>query len=232
MNIPDRILPLARLRKVLIGKDFYLRRDIKVPVRTMGHAHADWTFRPELLHTDSVVYSFGVGRDISFDLGLIEAFGLKVYAFDPTPDSRDWIEGQRLSEKFQFLPLGVADYDGRARFYAPPSGGSHSLLDQVYETEPIDVEVKRLATIMRDLGHDRIDLVKMDIEGAEFSVLDDLVDNNVLASQLLVEFHHRFEGIGIGKSREAIRKLKSHGYRVFHVSPSGEEVSFVLASRN
>ena len=91
---------------------------------------------------------------------------------------------------------------------------------------------KRLPTIMRDLGHDRIDLVKMDIEGAEFSVLDDLVDNNVLASQLLVEFHHRFEGIGIGKSREAIRKLKSHGYRVFHVSPSGEEVSFVLASGN
>lgn len=85
---------------------------------------------------------------------------------------------------------------------------------------------------MHELGHDRIDLVKMDIEGAEFSVLDDLVDNNVPVSQLLVEFHHRFQGIGIGKSREAIRKLRSHGYQVFHVSPSGEEVSFVLTEGN
>lgn len=123
MNIPDEILPLTRLRKVLIGKDFYLRRDIKIPVRTIGQAHANWTFDPESLHRDSVVYCFGVGRDISFDLGLIEAFHLKVHAFDPTPDSKAWIEGQALPEGFRFFPVGVADYDGDAAFFAPPPEG-------------------------------------------------------------------------------------------------------------
>ena len=226
MNLPERLLPLMRLRKVLIGRDFYLRRDIKLPVKTLGHTHADWTFQRDLLDAESIVYSCGVGKDISFDLGLIKEFNLKVYAFDPTPDSAAWVNGQDLPDGFQFVPIGVADYNGRGRFFPPPAGGSYSLLDQVYETPPIDVEVKRLQTIMSDLGHDRIDLLKMDIEGAEFSVLDDILDSDVPITQLLVEFHHRFEGIGIEKSKQAIRKLKNRGYKVFHVSRSGEEISF------
>ncbi|GIS18490.1 MAG: hypothetical protein CM15mP120_04060 [Pseudomonadota bacterium] len=43
---------------------------------------------------------------------------------------------------------------------------------------------------MRDLGHDHLDVLKMDIEGAEYAVLDDMLQSNILPDQLLVEFHH------------------------------------------
>jgi len=33
----------------------------------------------------AVVYSLGIGEDISFDLALIEKYGARVHAFDPTP---------------------------------------------------------------------------------------------------------------------------------------------------
>jgi len=48
--------------------------------------------------------------------------------------------------------------------------------------------------------------------------------------QLLVEFHHRWAQIGVEKTRQAIRDLNAAGYRIFDVSPSGEEYGFVRAA--
>ena len=36
----------------------------------------------------------------------------------------------------------------------------------------IDVNVKKLRSIMNELGHTRIDLLKMDIEGSECDVIE------------------------------------------------------------
>jgi hypothetical protein len=66
----------------------------------------------------------------------------------------------------------------------------------------------------------------MDIEGAEYSVLADILACRIQVKQLLVEFHHRWPHIGIEKTKQAIRALNAAGYRIFSVSPSGEEYSF------
>lgn len=49
--------------------------------------------------------------------------------------------------------------------------------------------------------------------------------------QLLIDFHHRFSEIGLGRTLSAIRRLQSAGYAVFDVSPNGEEFSFCLHER-
>ena len=67
----------------------------------------------------------------------------------------------------------------------------------------------------------------MDIEGAEYEVIDDIVHSPVPIYQVLIEFHHRFEGIGIGRTKEAITKLNGTGYKIFNVSATGEEISFI-----
>jgi hypothetical protein len=89
-------------------------------------------------------------------------------------------------------------------------------------------EVRRLGTLAAMLGQSRVDLLKMDIEGAEYGVIDDLALQPLLPRQLLVEFHHRFPSIGIGRTRAAVATLRSLGYRLFHVSPNGEEYAFLL----
>jgi hypothetical protein len=80
---------------------------------------------------------------------------------------------------------------------------------------------------MLELGHDQIDLLKLDIEGAEYEVIDDLVASQIPIGQLLVEFHYRFEGIGPDRTRRAVRALNEAGFRSFHVSAIGEEYSFI-----
>ena len=67
----------------------------------------------------------------------------------------------------------------------------------------------------------------MDIEGAEYEVIEDIINSSVPINQVLIEFHHRFESIGTGMTRQAISRLNEVGYRIFNVSASGEEISFI-----
>ncbi len=40
--------------------------------------------------------------------------------------------------------------------------------------------VKTLKTIMKELGHDRVDLLKVDVEGSEYAFLEDAIDTSAL----------------------------------------------------
>ena len=83
---------------------------------------------------------------------------------------------------------------------------------------------------MEELGHDGIDVVKLDIEGAEYDVIENMLEAGVRPSQLLVEFHHRRPDIGTDKTRQALADLKIAGYQVFAVSPTHQEVSLIFHS--
>ena len=67
------------------------------------------------------MYSVGIGEDISFDLALMAQFNCRVFAFDPTPKSLEWLKRQELPEGFQSFAVGLADYDGQAELFAPPN---------------------------------------------------------------------------------------------------------------
>jgi FkbM family methyltransferase len=181
-----------------------------------------------------LVYSFGVGEDISWDLAMIERFGVTVHAFDPTPRSIAWVRRQRLPAGFVFHEYGVADFDGAARFFPPrnPAWVSHTLLADRREPSPASIEmpVRRLGTIMAGLGHERVDLIKMDIEGAEYAVVGDMLGAEPAAggaTQVLIEFHHRFPGKSVSDTRACIRALGERGFRTFHVSSTGEDWSLL-----
>ena len=92
---------------------------------------------------------------------------------------------------------------------------------------PFELPVKRVQTFLSELKHSRIDLLKMDIEGAEYAVIDDLIACGIVVKQLLVEFHHRWKEIGISKTEGIVRNLNAAGYRIFAISPSGEEYGFL-----
>lgn len=92
--------------------------------------------------------------------------------------------------------------------------------------EGISLKVKKLSTIMKELNHNIVDVLKMDIEGGEYKVIDDFIKEGIKPKVLLIEFHHRFPEVGLDKTKNSIESLKSHGYCVFYVSANGEEVGF------
>ena len=235
-TMKDIVTKVLRGRKVFLGRDFYQGRQIRRSRMDYGNRFANWTFCPDLIDENALVYSFGVGADVSFDLELIKNFKLHVYAFDPSPGSIEWVEKQQLPEEFHFYPYGLAAYDGNIQFAEPHETGVHSLRmihadgDSIGETKIHELPVHRLSTLMQKLGHSRIDILKMDIEGAEYKVVEDILEADFEISQILIEFHHRFSNMGIEKTRQSIRKLNSAGYKIFNVSASGEEISFIHSS--
>lgn len=206
-------------------------KDVRVPVRRharaihLGSAYGGWTVRADLLNPQSVVWGAGVGQDISFDLALIERFGVSVHAFDPTPLSIEWLAKQKLPAGFIHHPVGLADFDGLADFGLPPEPGHVSFQ---FGADGHRFPVKRIDTIASELGQQHIDLLKMDIEGAELGVIASLAETKTPIRQLLVEFHHDFnKPPSVQAVRDAIATLHRLGYACFARSPVGRELSFI-----
>lgn len=226
----DVIQRIKVLVKVALGKEVLVRPDKTYRKERFGSIYGGWDVVTSSINPNSIVYSFGVGEDATFDAALIDKFGVTVHAFDPTPKSIDWVDKQGFSDHFVMHNYGLASFDGVASFNPPinPNHVSHTLLDRP-STMPkaISVPFKKLNTIMEELGHNQIDVLKMDIEGAEYEVVEDIIHSGVRPKQILIEFHHRFPGVGIAKTKEAIKKIKSMGYFLFSVSPNNKEFGFI-----
>lgn len=226
-------------RRVRNYVDGLTRRDLFFPieVRCEREAHGNlsggWFVCPSALPARPVIYSLGVGFDLSFDESMLNCYaGAELHAFDPTPTSIEWIAGQRLDSRLHFHDYGVAGFDGEITLYAPDrSVRSYSIIERDKAiAQPVVVPVKRLVTIMKSLGHVAIDVLKMDIEGAEYGVIDDMLDNGIQPSQLLVEFHHRFKSVGLVQTQRAVGRLREAGYRIFYVSHTAREYGFIRES--
>jgi FkbM family methyltransferase len=221
---------LKILAKAALGKELLIKPDVICEKERFGSDYGGWDVVVTNLNSHSVVYSFGVGEDASFDIALIEKYDLIIHAFDPTPKSVEWVKKQGFSDNFVMHNYGIASFDGNVSFNPPenPDHVSHTILDRPStKTKAISVPVKKLSTIMQELGHAHIEIIKMDVEGAEYDVIKDIYKSGIRSEQILVEFHHRFPGVGIIKTKEAVDCIKSMGYRLFSVSPTNEEYCFI-----
>lgn len=187
-----------------------------------------WVVAAAGLGPDSVVWSFGIGDNIAWDLAMIERFGCAVHAFDPTPRAIAWLRTQTLPALFHVHLIGLGAADGELHF-APPRRDRDVNFRPVASAVQggITAPVKRLSTLARELGIARIDVLKIDIEGGEYAVLQDLLAHGPLPQQLLVEFHHDQDGVPFAATATAIAELRAAGYRVFHTSRRGLELSLL-----
>lgn len=220
-----------RLAQNIWRHERFYRPEINCPRAKLGNPRASFVVNPSLLSNTSVIYSFGIGTDISFDLQCIERFSARIFAFDPTPRSLQWLSGQTLPAEFIPHPFGIADHDGEIQVYPPhdPSHVSYSATKRG-DSEAVSCPVYTLSTIMKMLGHEQVDLLKLDIEGSEYDVIENILHDRIPITQICVEFHHRWPQIGHSRTDAAIDHLRIAGYKLFHVSPSGEEFSFVTTS--
>ncbi|HEX2251242.1 MAG TPA: FkbM family methyltransferase [Gemmatimonadales bacterium] len=218
-----------RWLKSRVGQDVFVRPNCSVPLVTLGKGAGSWTIWPDGLDQNSVLYSFGVGRDISFEREMIEQYGLTVHAFDPTPRALSWIATQRLPARLHFHELGLAAFDGIASFQAPIKSKfeSFSMVRQSGQGSPIQAPVRRLQSILDMLGHTKVDVLKLDIEGAEYDVLSDVLAGGCAIGQILVEFHHRWREVSAAQTHRAISSLSRAGYSLAAVSSAGTEYTFV-----
>jgi FkbM family methyltransferase len=216
--------------KLLLKKEYPFKVQTNTQKKWMGNEYGGFYVAPKSLNKNSIIYSIGIGEDISFDLDLITQFGCTIQGFDPTPKSIQWLKKNQPHSNFIFHEYGIDTKDGETTFFLPKnpnliSGALHKTNNAGAET--ITVPVKKITTICKELGHKHIDLLKMDIEGAEYSVIPDILSSKISIHQILIEFHHRFIDDGFKKNKEIIRMLNGNDYKIFAVSDSLMEISFI-----
>jgi FkbM family methyltransferase len=194
----------------------------------LGTAYGGWWVPESILRPGAVAYCAGAGDDISFDIELHER-GLRV-TIDPTPMAIAHADAEGpKSDRFVFVPVGLWDEKTELRFYAPrnPAYVSHSVVNLQRSSEYFSATVKPLRDLMNDLGDKSIDLLKLDIEGAEHRVIESFLADGIRPPVVCVEFD---QPAPLRTVMRSIRRLEQAGYRLIKIDQWN--YTFVADSEN
>ncbi|HEY6943475.1 FkbM family methyltransferase [Dokdonella sp.] len=219
-------------------------------MRAVGwRRHSYWV--PEgLLGPESICYCIGAGEDISFDVELQALYGCRVVIFDPTPYGIDHfaelerhvaagepfrtkaiqhpytyqVSAEQLA-RIRFVPVGVWDEKTVLTFRDPQQHDYASYSACLFEdsAKTIEAPVDRLGNLMKSLDHRAVDLVKIEIEGAEYRVIDAILEDRLDIKAILVEFdevYHPKSRAFHFRIRRTCARLRKAGYVLVHSTPN------------
>ena len=209
MRIVSRLLPQGFRNRLRHAFDSWYSKQL--PDKETIGVLSQWTILTRDMGPHTVMYSGGVGEDITFEQELIRRFGLKIHIFDPSPVAQRTITLAN-NERLLFRPLGLAA-SGNATFSV--GGGT----DDATWFKAGGTGSLPCTSIPREMalnGHSFIDVLKIDIEGFEYEVLENCLAERIPIKQICVEFHDFFPDVTRAQTKKMIRAIESHGYDLIH----------------
>jgi hypothetical protein len=211
----------------------------------LGTIYGGWILPKDIeLNDDSVVYSAGVGEDISFDILLSDKYKCNIILIDPTKRAKKhydevvhfyekikWKMSGDIQEdyygimyplkpdltKITYMDKGLWDKQTTLKFYKQRNEQyvSQTLIEGMFGNDYDEVDVNTLKNIMEKNNHKNIDILKLDIEGAEINVLENMIDEKIFPKYICVEFDLYLKGKDKdNKTQTIIDKLKSVNYEI------------------
>ncbi|KAJ1058793.1 hypothetical protein K5549_019501, partial [Capra hircus] len=152
------------------------------------------------------LYSLGLGSDDThFEVGMASS-GCEVHRFDPSVKSAHVLESEHLW--YHRLSIDWRDPHPAVAAQKPYSN------------------TRKLGTILNEFGHHKIDVLKADLESAEWKVLENLILEDVLEQigQLIFEIHLHWPGFEVSGSDSSVvrfwysllKELELQDFRLFH----------------
>lgn len=169
------------------------------------------------------MYSVGIGRDIGWDVRMMEQYDTVHHGWDPTPTALDFFRRRPVPKGFVFHRIGLGPHDGNLTLKLP-YGNHHSYTIMAHPNDAqrgtvTKVPVLTVGSMMALMKHRHLAILKVDIEGAEFDVIDQWARANyrVPADQILVEFHERYFWKQPGYRNmvpNAVQKMETLGFKL------------------
>jgi FkbM family methyltransferase len=112
----------------------------------------------------------------------------RIVAFEPDPRVFEFLTWNlRHHPTIDLRQSALAPREGPQKFYSEGSDGGSLVLPTESDDSLMDVETVRLSSLINDLG--TVNLLKLDIEGAELSVLLEAESQLVNVERIFVEYH-------------------------------------------
>ncbi|MBL7781451.1 MAG: FkbM family methyltransferase [Saprospiraceae bacterium] len=229
-----------------------------LPLERLGTAYGGWIIPEGMLNSTSIVYLVGAGEDVSFDVAVAGKYGCAVHIVDPTPRAVAHVQqlqnsirtgvdmplANTPSGKYPSYPLEIADLlhihpiglwseTTTLRFFKPENEAhiSHSLVNLQKTEAFIEVPVCRLSELMQKERHTHIDLLKIDIEGAEYTVLQTILEDKIPVNVLCIEYDeshaNHLDGGYIGRIEASLQSLEKVGFKVVAREPNCHNYTLV-----
>ena len=215
------------IRYVKILSTFPFRSSSK-RVERIGDDSDSWGIVLEEICCESVILSAGVGHSISFELDLVEKTGARVHLFDPSPtgiSTMRTLAQHKAMRQIQFIPKALAGSSGQIYLREPDDAieGSWKAESSSGGKVTIKAEAISVSDYCIENKITSVDLLKLDIEGAEYDVIDDILKAKISIKQICLEFHSKAQ-IGITQTYLHVFwyafKLFLYGYRIAYLTKS------------
>lgn len=184
-------------------------------------------FPPNYIYFDtlteaSVIADVGCGYEAEFSRQMIERYGLQAIGIDPTKKHAPYLKALEVSSegRFTHLALAVSSENGTVQFHESKQNESGSLLPEHTNIRNDDinhyeVESVTLRELVRRLGRTSVDILKLDLEGAEYGLFDDMTEADLLPfGQIFLECHHHCTSHTELETKQLVRRIKNFGFEV------------------
>ncbi len=180
-------------RVIRFVKLYIIKDEFTVEAKRWVKDNGDKTHRLDYptLNSDSIVFDLG-GYLGDFAYEINRKYGCHVYVFEPHPKFyNQCIERFRDNEKITPYNFGVSDRDGKFTL-SDSVDGSSFINPKHSDKKGVTCEVKELFSVLNYLGIKTIDLMKINIEGAEYPLLNHIVKQNKASTvnNYQIQFHN------------------------------------------
>jgi FkbM family methyltransferase len=212
--------------KRILRKAYSLTRDLSTSLK-MKILRIQY-YPPNYVYFDnfnqsSVIIDAGCGHEAELSKHLIQKHKLKAFGVDPTKKHAPYLKilEDITKGKFRHLPLAVTPKSGFITFHESQQNESGSILADHTNILNDDittytVESVNLRELLRRIGANPVDFIKLDLEGAEYDLLNDISEEDVNPfKQIFIEFHHHCTAHTIKETMLAVKNICSKGFKAF-----------------
>lgn len=179
------------------------------------------SFLASLVTPGGLVIDAGAHR-CEFANQLAVKYGARIISLEPNSELRVG----SLAENVTLLRAALAGKDGEAEFSISTNPEASSLIRRCPSGRARTqiVPTRSLTSLFAEFAQDGVDLVKLDVEGAEFEVLmQETAETLSRCKQISVEFHPHDARTApdVARIEDAADRLKSLGFAVVRCSYQG-----------
>ena len=195
-------------------------------IHFLGDKGWAWPVIKDHLTESSICYCVGAGGNVSFDIALYNEYKSNIFIIDPTKYAvniaKKAMERAENPDKIKLIEVALSDEEGGFKMKQNPQGQSHSIIKNS-KLHDLDIKThtvpcKTLSTLMKEYNHTKIHMLKIDIEGSEYKVIEDILSKKIDIDIINVEFHGEWLSDKWSKCasykdlNEIIEKLIKKGY--------------------
>ncbi len=188
------------------------------------------TILPDIISPGSVVLDCGanVGR---FSLEMIRRFGCLCYAIEAAPDTFIKIPTTTNLHRYNFALCAT---NKLITMSIDADTTRSSIKANLKKNSTVTVQGRLLGEFLtRELAGRTVDIIKMDIEGAEIEVIASLDDDVIKrVGQWTIEFHDFISMMSVSDVERCVGRIAELGFRELFWSKSRNNADVLLVNKN